>query len=151
MKPIPQKSTGPGLIPQAPEAYPAIADIPAELGVPLTQRGMPDLRGFVPNRFIPQAESRARGWSMFWEGAACRFGHQASRSLSNPNICTDCVRIKEGKPGLYPTSRAQEFREHVRKDPSAPAAVIQAPTPPVSPEPSAADQKFLAKLDDGQR
>jgi hypothetical protein len=142
--------TAPGLIPEAPPAYPEITDVPGVLGVPLTQRGMPDLRSYVPSRFIPLEEAAARGWSLFYDGRACRYGHQAARGVSNVNVCTDCLRIKEGRPPIYPKSRAQEFREHVRKDSNAPIAnaapVIVAP--PAPPEPSPKDQAFLAKLDE---
>jgi hypothetical protein len=146
MKPRTQPTTAPGLIPEAP-AYPPIVDILATLGVPLSQRGHPNLREFVPNRFIPLAEATARGWSMYWSGDACLYGHQASRKVSNPNECTDCVRVREGKPAIYPKSRAQEFRS-VTKPTKAEAAAPVIVTPAAPPELPASDQKFLAALDE---
>jgi hypothetical protein len=57
--------------------YPPIADVSQELGVPLTQRKMPDLANHVPSRRISLEEAKARGWSLFW---ATRPSTQATRS-----------------------------------------------------------------------
>jgi hypothetical protein len=136
------KNTQP--IAEAP-TYPPIADVTEALGVPLTERGHPDMRNFVPTRFVPLAESQARGWSLYWTGAACRYGHMAARSTSNPKICSDCVRVKEGKPAIYPKSRVQEFRT-LTKDSAGPAVTQAAApvAPPAPPEPSSADKRFLS-------
>ena len=127
------------------QTYPPI-DITATLGVPLTQRGQPDFANHVPSRFIPIEEAQARGWSRFWDGRACRYGHQASRKTTNPNACSDCERQRAGEVPLYPQSRVQEFYEKPRraaKDETAPLLI--APPAPKAPEPDAADQKFLTQ------
>lgn len=119
-----------------------------ELGVPVTQRGQPNLRDHVPKRFIPLAEAQAKGWSRYYDGGACRFGHQASRAVANPAECSDCVRVRAGKDPIYPKSRAQEFRSATKPTNAEKAAAPVIVAPPAPPEPSAADQKFLAKLDE---
>jgi hypothetical protein len=74
-----------------------------ELGVPVTQRGRPNLRDFVPMRFIERTEALARGWSRYWMGVECRAGHRASRAVYNPPECSDCLRVRSGKRPIYPT------------------------------------------------
>jgi hypothetical protein len=64
---------------------------------PLTKDGMPDCYNYMPTRLIPLDEAQQRGWSLFYDGRACRFGHQAPRYVSNVNQCVDCHRISRGK------------------------------------------------------
>ena len=64
---------------------------------PLSKRGQPDLYNFMPTRMVPLSEAEARGWSMYYEGQQCRYGHYAPRYTSNANLCIDCHRIKRGK------------------------------------------------------
>ena len=118
------------------------AEILRELGVPCTQRGQPDLRNHVPKRFIPLEEAQARGWSMFWTGASCRYGHQAARKTSNINSCSDCEREKAGQPAIYPKSKAQEFYEKPRR-PAKDSAPILAAAPIPQPEVDPADKRLL--------
>jgi hypothetical protein len=122
-------------------------DVAAELGVPLTERGQPNLRDHKPRRFIHEEEARARGWSRFWSGQACRYGHQASRAVSNPHQCSDCLRVKAGEPPVYPHSKMQTFNKITPKAPApvTPAAIV-APAPVTPPEPDAADQRFITAL-----
>jgi hypothetical protein len=116
-------------------------DVVLELGVPLGQRGgQPNLRDHVPKRFVPLAEAQARGWTSYWDGGACRYGHQASRQVTNVHLCSDCVRVKKGQTPIYPRSKAQEFNVIPAKDP-APGLL---PAAPVVPEPSPADKRLLA-------
>lgn len=120
-------------------------DALAELGVPLTQRGMPDLLNAVPKRFVPLAEAQARGWSWHWTGAACRYSHMAARKTANPAVCSDCMRVKAGQPPIYPKSRAQSFYE-LKGTPSAtPAGAPPGAAAPTALEPDPADKKFLAE------
>jgi hypothetical protein len=115
-----------------------------ELGVSLSQRGQPKLRDEVPKRLISREESEARGWSLFYDASACRFGHQSAKSTSNLG-CTDCARLREGKPAIYPVSKAQEFRKATKPTKAAAAPVVI--QQPAAPELSAKDQSFLAHLD----
>jgi len=124
-----------------------MVELAQELNVPLTQRGRPNLRDHVPSRLISREEAQARGLSLYWESAACRFGHQAARSVANDS-CVDCLRVREGRDPIYPKSKAQEFRKATKPTKAEAAAapvVIQQPT---APELSASDLKFLAKLDE---
>lgn len=124
-----------------------------ELGVQLTQKLQPNLRDFVPTRFVPETEAKARGWSMFYDGRACRFGHQAARYVSNDRRCSDCLRLKAGQEPIYPASRAQTFfsAEHAAKIRDSklgitPVAAVQQPQPAAPREPSRKEQAFLEAL-----
>lgn len=130
---------------------PAFAPMTAEqlahdLGVSLSQRGQPRLRDEVPKRFISRAEAIARNMSLYWEGAACRFGHQAARSVANDG-CMDCVRLREGKDALYPKSKAQEFRSATKVTNAEKATAPVVMQQPAAPELSKPDLQFLAQLD----
>lgn len=135
----------------APQSSSPQADA-AELGVQLTKALQPNLRDFVPSRFVPESEAKARGWSMFYDGRACRYGHQAAAYVSNSRRCSDCVRVKAGLEPIYPKSRAQEFfsAAHVEKIRDAKLGITPAaaqPQPPAAPrEPSPKEQKFLESL-----
>jgi hypothetical protein len=126
--------------------YSEPVDATAELGIQLSQRGQPALADHVPKRFVPLKEAQARGWSMFWDGRACRYGHQAARKVSNLRWCSDCERVKAGRTAIYPTSKAQSYYEQPRRKPrdASTPLVIQAPAPK-PPEPDATDKAFLAK------
>lgn len=113
----------------------------AELKVPMTQRGHPDLRNHVPARFVTLEEAAQNGWSLFYDGRACRFGHQSARAVSNVDRCTDCERVRSGKAPIYPQARHQNFHKLTAppKDAAAPVVIQQ----PAAPELSAADTRFL--------
>ena len=142
------KEPGPGVSSPGTPAYAPMTATEAaqELGVSLSQRGQPKLRDEVPKRFIPRAEAEARGWSLYWSGAACRAGHQAARSVANDG-CMDCVRMREGKDPIYPKSKAQEYRTATKTTNAEKAAAPLVLQQPAAPELSAADLKFLAQLD----
>ena len=72
------------------------AQIAESLGLPMTRQGQPAMADNVPSRFIQLEEARARGWSMYWAGAACRRGHQAARYVANPRRCSGCVAHNPG-------------------------------------------------------
>lgn len=115
--------------------YPPLtpAQIADELGVPMSRSGHPALAENVPKRFIPLEEAQARGWSMYWDGAACRYGHQAARYTSNRRRCSGCDRAKAGLRQVYPTSKAQTFKPdaHIaRKQPDG--SVAAAPAAPAA-------------------
>jgi hypothetical protein len=104
----------------------------------------PDFVNNVPSRFVSREESEARGWSAYWDGSSCRIGHQAAKFISNSSMCTDCWRLKKGKPAIYPTAKHQEFykpRAEKQAAGSAPLVVEQKPL-----EPTAADKRFLEAL-----
>ncbi len=119
---------------------------PCDAGVeiaPLNQQQLPDLLNHRARRVVTREEALAHGWSMYWESQACRVGHQAARWTSNPNRCSDCVRIQQNKEPIYPTSRAGTFYEKPRGKVKHPAASIVI-APAVTPlEPDARDKKFL--------
>jgi hypothetical protein len=140
---------GPGVSSPGTPAYAPMTPTEAaqELGVSLSQRGQPRLREEVPKRFIHRAEAEARGWSLYWSGAACRVGHQAARSVANDG-CVDCLRMREGRDPIYPKSKAQEFRSATKTTNAEKAAAPVVVQQPAAPELSAADLKFLAKLDE---
>lgn len=147
------------------EDFTAPIDVLKELGTPTTQRGMPNFRDHVPRRFVTLEEAQARGWSMFWTGAACRYGHQAARKTANPNACSDCDREKRGQPPIYPRARNQQFYESPRRAPKlapiaitappstastptappAPVVIMQPAPAPKTPEVDQTDRAFLTK------
>jgi hypothetical protein len=59
------------------------------------KKAIPDLYNFMPSRTVTLAEAKARGWTYFYEGEACRHRHMAPRWVSNPRMCVDCHRIKK--------------------------------------------------------
>jgi hypothetical protein len=123
------------------------AEIGIMYGVPVTQKGGIDLFNHVPNRFIPLETARAQGLTAFWEGKACRYGHQAARFVSNTKICMDCRRAKMGLEPIYPRSAAQKFHNLEKKptaaDPNTASAASAAPAPQ-SLGLDTNDTKFLA-------
>lgn len=68
-----------------------------------TKDGKPDFYNGVAKRIVTEQESRKMGWACFYDGkSVCTQGHVAARYVSNPAVCTDCRRIAEGKPAIYP-------------------------------------------------
>jgi hypothetical protein len=133
-----------GLITEAPQYAPmSPAQIREELGLTVSQRGQPAFDQAVPKRHVSRQESKARGWSWYWDGSACRYSHQAARRTSNPGICSDCSRVSIGEPPVYGYSKAQTFyAERKPKDPvtgSPAAAAARA----ALPELTKAQLKFL--------
>jgi hypothetical protein len=132
-------------------AYPPLTPQQAaeELGVPLSQRLLPDFSAAVPKRFVTLEEAKARGWSWYRDGAtgACRYGHDnTARRTANPKICSDCERVKEGKEPIYGTSRVRKFYDKPRKPDPTGAVVIQAPAAAPAQEMPKKDHDFLTCL-----
>jgi hypothetical protein len=139
---------GPGVSSPGTPAYAPMTpeQLAQDLGVGLSQRGQPRLGEEVPKRFVYREEAEARGMSLYYDGAACRFSHQAAKSVANGG-CVDCARMRRGLDPIYPKSKAQEFRAATKTTNAQKAAAPIVFQQPAAPEPSAADQKFLAQLD----
>lgn len=110
---------------------------------PLTGDGRPDLYNNLPSRLVSLAEARARGWPQFYDTSVCRYGHMAPRYVSNPRLCVDCHRLKNGRPtigakagGTPDYKRPYKQREQI---PNA-SPIVVAPSPV---EPDKAEKKFL--------
>lgn len=131
-----------------------LKDLPAcdpQTVAPLAADGSPDLYNYMPTRFVPKHEAKARGWPLFYEGALCRYGHQAPRYLSNPRLCVDCKRIKAGK-ALIGTKNASlatytAERPYKQRQPAptsaAPAGGVLAPL-----QPDRQEKRFLEEYAD---
>jgi hypothetical protein len=87
----------PKIIAPPPREITELSEVEIAAIAPLTKDGTPDCYNFMPTRLIPLDEAQQRGWSLFYDGRACRFGHQAPRYVSNVNQCVDCHRLKRGK------------------------------------------------------
>lgn len=102
----------------------------------------PDLYNYLPTRFVTEAESKFRGWKWFYIGDACSRGHKAPRYVSNPRLCVDCHRIREGretiggKGNAEYTSRLRPYKERVAN--RGTAVVAAKPL-----EPDAREKRFL--------
>lgn len=106
---------------------------------PLNSDGFPDLMNYMPTRFVPKDEAEARGWPMFYQGDACRYGHRAPRYVSNPRQCVDCFRIKRGKAPLDAAPKQPEYkRPYTQPNQPAPVVAVKAA------EPDRLEKTFLA-------
>lgn len=118
---------------------------------PLSE-GKPDLYNFMPTRNIPLQEAQFRGWTLFFMGESCRWGHVAPRYVSNPRSCVDCLRIKAGKAAIGSKGNKEYVgKQTPYKQPerSNSTAVVSAAPRPIEPDPL--EKKFLteyAKLRD---
>ncbi len=124
---------------------------------PLNKEGQPDLMNYMPTRFVPLDEAKQRGWSHFYEGAPCRYGHRAPRYVSNPRMCVDCFRISRGKTVLTasPVSSDVEYkkpRDYTQRKQALAALPATSATPPLAPvgplEPDRLEKRFLADYAD---
>lgn len=112
--------------------------------------GKPDLYNHMPTRFVPQDEAKARGWTFFYVGESCRWGHQAPRYVSNPRMCVDCHRTRDGRPVIGAKGN-KEYAGSLKpySQPSrAPGAVSAggiAPAMSRSAEPDALEKRFLTE------
>lgn len=104
--------------------------------------GSPDCYNYMPTRLIPLDEAQQRGWALFYDGRACRFGHQAPRYVSNVNSCVDCHRIKRGKQPIAGRSGtlAVETPQRYEKKSTNPTFVQQRPL-----EPDTFEKRFLVE------
>jgi hypothetical protein len=120
-------------------------EIMLELGIPCTQKSNADMLNHVPKRFVPLKEARERGLSWFFDGGSCRAGHIAAKRTSNPAICSDCERVKDGKTPIYGVTKGgprQYNKKVVATDPNTASATPTAPAPSLGLD--AADTRFLA-------
>jgi hypothetical protein len=80
---------------------------------PLSTKGVPDLRNYLPTRNVTLEEAQDRGWIYFFVGDTCRWGHRAPRLVSNPKDCVDCSRIRSGQLpiGVTGSPSSVGFRE----------------------------------------
>ena len=116
---------------------------------PLTDDGVPDFYNYLPTRFVPLPEAQSRGWSLFYDGRQCRYGHIAPRYVSNVNLCVDCKRIKAGKQPIGgKAGGTPQDRIYTKKAP-APGTATSPTLMPVRPlEPDASEKKFLVAYAD---
>lgn len=105
---------------ESPVEYPPLD----ESTIAPSRRGIPDLYNYLPSRFIPLAEAKARKWSHFYLGALCRRGHQAPRYVTNPDQCVDCVRAKIGRELIGAPTAAVVRKAKVSESAPAPVAPI---------------------------
>lgn len=111
---------------------------------PLTKDGAPDLYNFMPSRLLPLDEARQRNFPLFYDGRACRYGHQAPRYVSNVNSCVDCHRISRGKQpiaGRSATLAVETPHKYDRKPETMQG--IAAPQKPL--EPDSFEKRFLVE------
>lgn len=117
--------------------------------------GVPDLYNHTPTRFVPLTEAKARGWTLFYIGESCRWGHVAPRYVSNPRMCVDCHRTREGKATIGAkgnkeySGKLKPHKQPLRLGDSGGANAVA--VMPSAPEPDALEKKFLteyAKLRD---
>jgi hypothetical protein len=110
---------------------------------------VPDLYNFMPTRFITKDEAQGRGWTFFYIGESCRWGHMAPRYVSNPRLCVDCNRIKEGRNtvGAKGTQEYAGTKRPYQRRTSEPATKTPgAPTTEPRPlEPDAVEKKFITE------
>jgi hypothetical protein len=109
--------------------------------------GKPDLYNHMPTRFVPLTEAKERGWTFFYVGESCRWGHVAPRYVSNPRLCVDCHRIKDGRQpigakGNKEYSGSQKAYAQRKSKPGEPTVTPVIPRPL---EPDALEKKFLVE------
>ena len=113
---------------------------------PLNSDGFPDMMNYMPTRLVPFDEAKQRGWPLFYEATACRYGHQAPRYVSNPRQCVDCHRLKRGKQPISAqvTGGTPEYKPPRPYKQREVAVVDGATAPPrAQNEPDRLEKKFL--------
>jgi hypothetical protein len=69
----------------------------------LNHKGQPDIRNYRSLQILPFDLARERRWPNYWDGVTmCKHGHIASRPVSNPAICNDCVHVVANESPVYP-------------------------------------------------
>lgn len=123
--------------------YPELTEKELALIAPVKD-GKPDLYNYLPTRFVPLDEAKARGWKWFYVGDVCSHGHKAARYVSNPRFCVDCRRIKDGHEAVGGKGVA-EFTNRPRaySEPASRSSAGQVAAPPRPLEPDAQEKKFL--------
>lgn len=109
----------------------------------------PDLYNHMPTRFVSQTESKARGWTFFYAGESCRWGHQAPRYVSNPRMCVDCHRVRDGRLPIG-VKGSKEYAGSLKpySQPPLRAGVSNTAVTPVAPrplEPDSLEKRFLVE------
>lgn len=108
----------------------------------------PDLYNHMPTRMVPQTEAKARGWTFFYVGESCRWGHMAPRYVTNPRMCVDCHRIRDGRVAIGAKGN-KEYSGSLKPytQPARPANSVAgtsvAPAVPRAQEPDALEKRFL--------
>lgn len=124
----------------------ALAPCDPSTVAPINSEGLPDLYNYMPTRFVPRAEAKARGWQFFFEGTPCRYGHTAPRYVSNERQCVDCKREKAGKVAIGGKT-AGEWKPAPRKQPEIPApGVLPLVGQSRAPEPDRQEKAFIEQL-----
>lgn len=112
--------------------------------------GKPDLYNHMPTRFVPLTEAKARGWTFFYVGESCRWGHLAPRYVSNPRMCVDCHRIRDGRPVIGAKGNKEyagslkAYSQPTRTSGGGSGTAV-APSLSRAPEPDALEKKFLTE------
>ena len=123
--------------------YPKLMPDQLALIAPLKD-GKPDLYSHLPTRFITKEEAIFRGWKYFYLGDTCKYGHRATRFVSNIHLCVDCHRIREGRLAMggkaepIADPRSLVSKKETRKSPVLTRADIPA-------EPDKQEKAFLVK------
>lgn len=101
---------------------------------PLDRTGQfPDMRNYLPTRFVSYQEALDRGWKHFYTGETCRWGHRAPHCMSNIHQCVDCERVRDGKLpiGIKGVAELDGPAPARRKAPSSPG--VEAPATELTP------------------
>jgi hypothetical protein len=110
--------------------------------------GRPDLYNHLPTRFVTKDEAAARGWKYFYVGDACRYGHRAPRFVSNPRMCVDCHRVRDGRLPMGGKAEAEYDKRTLRPyaQPVRDGSSTSQPTRAIVPvEPDTLEKRFLVK------
>jgi hypothetical protein len=108
--------------------------------------GKPDLYNFMPTRFVPKQEAEARGWKWFYIGDSCRWGHKAPHYVSNPRMCVDCHRVREGRLPIGAKGDKEykgQQKQYEQRKVDSPSAIVPAMPRPL--EPDVIEKKFLTE------
>jgi hypothetical protein len=140
---------GPGrpkIITPPPREITELSDTEIAAIAPLTKDGAPDMYNYMPTRLVPLDEAQQRGWSNFYDGRACRFGHQAPRYVSNVNMCVDCHRGKRGKTPIGGKSMSLASESLKASQPYIKTSNHPSVSTQVKPlEPDAFEKRFLVE------
>lgn len=113
-------------------------------GVAPLRDGRPDMYNHLPTRFVTQDEATSREWKYFYIGDACRYGHKAPRFVSNPRMCVDCHRTREGRVAIGGKAEA-EYDKKALKPHSQPVTKTSSAKPIAPLEPDTLEKQFLVK------
>ena len=111
--------------------------------------GKPDMYNHMPTRMVSKEEAQARGWTFFYVGESCRWGHMAPRYVTNPRMCVDCHRTRDGRTAIGAKGN-KEYEGKLKpysKPVRAPGVVSPgvAPSVPRPLEPDPVERKFLTE------